>query len=407
MKEQETATTSKYLDYKAIEDLVVDNPDLERLEMLLDQFNMFEAIGAMWHEARHSDMLAFLLNPQQNHRLGDVFARRLLQRALKSGEARATPVTPIDLDVWDLDQLIVLRDSQRIDILMIDERHRMTIILDNRLTSSGTAQQLARAWEAVQQRYPGWDVLGIYLTPDREPPPDERYISLDYGEIGTLLDELVESRSATLETDVGIMIIHYIEMLRRHIVGESEITKLCRRIYGKHQRAFDLIYEHRLSRQKAIRNVTKLLIEQKQDLVLDHTQERYTGFGVLEWDVPTLMGGVAGSTGRPGRILVFEFDTWQDTLPLRLHIGPCSLDVRQRLLEMANANQPPFKVSEVTVPGNDWTTIFERTFLSPEFYEEASTDELAERIFQHWAEFLKNDLPRMSGILKEQSWIWR
>jgi hypothetical protein len=40
------------LDRKALETLVVDNPELERLEVLLDQFNIFEVIGATWQELR-------------------------------------------------------------------------------------------------------------------------------------------------------------------------------------------------------------------------------------------------------------------------------------------------------------------------------------------------------------------
>ena len=71
-------TTQLYeLDRKALEALVVDNPDLERLEALLDQFNIFEVIGATWQELRHSDFLTFLLDPQQNRGLGDAFLKRL------------------------------------------------------------------------------------------------------------------------------------------------------------------------------------------------------------------------------------------------------------------------------------------------------------------------------------------
>ena len=41
-------------DRKALEAFVVDNQELERLEDLLIQFNIFEAIGAVWQELRHS-----------------------------------------------------------------------------------------------------------------------------------------------------------------------------------------------------------------------------------------------------------------------------------------------------------------------------------------------------------------
>lgn len=403
---QETDRETYKEDYKAIENLVVDNPELERLEMLLDQFNMFEAIGATWQEGRHSDVLAFLLNPQQNHGLGDAFFKRLLQKAIAASYGTPLPVSTIDLDVWDCNQVIVLRGNQRIDILMLDERHRLAVILDNRLTESGNAFQMQRYWETVSTLYSGWNILGLYLTVDGEPPPDERYLPIDYNLTCTLIEKLVESRTATLGKDVDIMLSHYTEMLRRHIVGESEITRLCRRIYGKHQRAFDLIYEHRLGRQKVIRNVTRLLIEQKQGLVLDHSQERYTGFAVQEWDTPVLLSS-KDSGGRPGRALIFEFDTWQDTLPLRLYIASCPDDVRQKLLEMASATQPPFQVDPAPMPGADWIIIFERHFLETDFYEEASTDALAEKILENWADFLKNDLSNMDAVLKQQGWIWK
>lgn len=50
-----------------LEAFVVENPELEELEALLSQFNLFEAIGAVRMEVRHSDFLAFLLDPSQKH----------------------------------------------------------------------------------------------------------------------------------------------------------------------------------------------------------------------------------------------------------------------------------------------------------------------------------------------------
>jgi len=45
-----------------------------------------------WVEVRHSDFLACLLDPKQNHGISDVFLKGLLQSALR-GEANQT-VTP-------------------------------------------------------------------------------------------------------------------------------------------------------------------------------------------------------------------------------------------------------------------------------------------------------------------------
>ena len=66
-------------EYELLQKLVVDNSALERLESLITGFNIFEAIGAVRQEPRHSDFLAFLLDPGADHGLGDAFAKRLWQ----------------------------------------------------------------------------------------------------------------------------------------------------------------------------------------------------------------------------------------------------------------------------------------------------------------------------------------
>ncbi|HEY9655978.1 MAG TPA: PD-(D/E)XK nuclease family protein, partial [Crinalium sp.] len=70
----------------ALEKFIVDNHYLEKLESLLTQFNIFEAVGVTRQELRHSDFLAFLLNPSQTHQLGDRFLKRFLKRVLIEAE---------------------------------------------------------------------------------------------------------------------------------------------------------------------------------------------------------------------------------------------------------------------------------------------------------------------------------
>jgi hypothetical protein len=65
-----------------LENFIVDNEDLEELEAKLAEFNIFEAIGVVRQEIRHSNFLAFLLDPSQNHRLDDIFLKRFLKRVL-------------------------------------------------------------------------------------------------------------------------------------------------------------------------------------------------------------------------------------------------------------------------------------------------------------------------------------
>ena len=93
---------------KALTNFVVNNPDLERLEALLAEFNIFETIGAIKQELRHSDFLGFLLDPAGNHNLGDAFLKRLLKRML----ARTVnpPISAVEVDVMDLEGTLVRRE---------------------------------------------------------------------------------------------------------------------------------------------------------------------------------------------------------------------------------------------------------------------------------------------------------
>jgi hypothetical protein len=63
----------------ALEGFLVNNPDLERLEADVSRLNVFEAMGVVRHELRHSNFLAMLVDPRQTHGLGSIFAKRLLQ----------------------------------------------------------------------------------------------------------------------------------------------------------------------------------------------------------------------------------------------------------------------------------------------------------------------------------------
>lgn len=187
-------------DRKALESFVVNNPDLERLEALLDRFNIFEAVGLVRQEIRHSAFLAFLLNPRESHGLGDSFAKRLLQGAIMSAPDISAPVTPIELSLWDLGQMEVRLEWQHIDIFLLDERNRLAVIIENKIDTSEHFDQLQRYYETVNQQYPGYRIIGLYLTPAGDEPSHKNYLPLGYGLVCEVLDSLaqVEPRSQTL-----------------------------------------------------------------------------------------------------------------------------------------------------------------------------------------------------------------
>ena len=67
---------------KALEELLLDE-DFIILISKIGRLNVFNALQLQNQEIRHSNFLAWLLNPNESHKLGDAFLKELLQIVLK------------------------------------------------------------------------------------------------------------------------------------------------------------------------------------------------------------------------------------------------------------------------------------------------------------------------------------
>lgn len=381
---------------EALEELVVDNPDLERLESLVDEFNIFEAIGMYRQEIRHSFFLKFLLDPTQSHGIGDIFLKRLLQKVLTEARGASLPISLIDLDVWDLDDTEVRREWNSIDILALNATNKLAIIIENKVDSDEHSDQLNRYWSIVEQQYPGWNILGLFLTPDGGPPSDDRYLSVSYVTVADLIDALSISRASALGNDLRTLLAHYTKMLRIHIVSDSEIDKLCLRLYQRHQRALDLIFERRPDRQKIIQEHIEAMVKATPNFEVDKSTKTNILFIPRAWDVPALLTGIRWSN--KGRLMMFYFENRLEGVRLILQIGPGDSKMRRSLYDLANANKPPFTPSKNFSP--EWSRIFNKLIISKKMLEDADIADVQGEIKKAWEGFQSGDLPKIEQVLK-------
>jgi hypothetical protein len=379
-----------------LERFVVDNRDLERLESLLSQFNVFEAVGVVRQELRHSDFLAFMLDARQTHGLGDVFMRRLLQGAVQRGTATSSSISAIDLDVWDLTGAEVRREWHNIDILITDAANQLAVIIENKVDASEHSGQLNRYRKMIAHEHPGFRVLALFLTPDGEDPTDDAYIPIDYGLVCDVVERLRESRGPSLDPDIRTLMAHYTQMLRRHIVADSEIAELCRRIYQKHQRALDLIYEHRPDRLVEIQAYLQELIDHTQGIRGEYSVKSAIRFMPDAWDIPSLNQGLGWVP--TNRILLFEIGNAPNRLVIKLLIGPGPTEIRQRLFDFALNHQSLFNVSNKHLAPK-WSQVWNRTVLAAGAYETGDSSDLRRDLDRIWEQFTAFDLPRLTEAI--------
>ncbi|MBI5066936.1 MAG: PD-(D/E)XK nuclease family protein [Deltaproteobacteria bacterium] len=323
-----------------LERLIVGNEDLERLEQLLGEFNLFEALGVVRQEVRHSDFLRFLLDPSENHGLGDTMLKALLKRALQRHQHPELGV--IDIDVADLSESYAERERFAIDVLIHGDPAGIVIAIENKIGADEHSDQLRRYKESIRREYPSHKAVLLFLTPDGQDPSDPDWIALSYDDVLATTGSVSRARRSTLGGDVVTALTHYETMVRRHIVSESDVAELCRKLYRAHQKAFDLILEHRPDQQGDMREALERVIRSQPDFELDFCSKAFVRFFHRSWDQDQrLKTGTAWT--RSGRLLLFELQNKPDSVRLKLIIGPGDPAVRERLFDFAKTHKDPFK----------------------------------------------------------------
>jgi hypothetical protein len=388
-------------DRQALEQLVMDQ-DLEELENLLDEFNIFEVLGAVRVELRHSEFLAYLMNPQQNHGLGDDFVKKFLQKALVNIDQSSLAVSAIDVDVWGFDEIEIKREWNNIDILLLSDDHKFAVVIENKIYSNEHSNQLQRYRNIMEQNYPNWKTIYIFLTPEGDIPSDKNYIPVSYELVCSIIENIIETRKNSLGNDVRTIMQHYSTMLRRHILSNSKIQDLSRKIYKKHKVALDLIYENKPDTQLEMFDYLSEMIKETPNVILEYSTKSYIRFMPKEWDIPFLKEG--GSWVESGMILLFEFINQPNRLRMKLGIGPGPKETREVIFDMTE-QENGLKLPPRGGMGKDYGTIYMRDILSKDKYKDAFIDDLFLKVKTNWEEFLKTDFERIKSVVQRQDWF--
>ena len=384
-------------------DFVIDNPELERLEDIISDFNLFEVLNLQKQEIRHSNFLAWVLNPTQPHALGSYLLKRVLIKASsRGGSIGDNPISPIDVDVWDLSETLVLREENRIDILLLNEVEGFVCAIENKLDSQDHSQQLSRYRNLIEKKYPDFKRQYILLSPEGDPPKEEGeidyWVTMGYGEICEALEKAIEIRSHTMSGEVRSFIQHYTTMLRRHVLEDSEVQTLARKIYQRHQKAIELINEYKPDYILQIKEILEELVQAEKTLSLDHSSKSFIRFYSGEWDnYKSLLSG-RGQWTPSNRVLLFEAKNPGDSLRLSLLIGPGERSMREKIFEMSRQN-PAFNPRSREL-GQKWNTIFQKEILKKADLREPDLSLIEPKIRDAMASFFSEDLEKINLAIK-------
>jgi len=379
---------------RALGALVRDSGRLSVLADARSEFNLFEVIGAVSNELRHSNFLGFLLDPYGSHGLGTQFLQRFLIRAVAEASKPAS-ISVLELGGLDLSEATVEREAGQIDVLITDPDNRLVVVIENKIEAGETGNQLERYVQSIGARYPDYRKLFLFLTVEGDPPSDNRYLQLSHRVVAEVIEELLAERSQRLPPDIAIALSHYTRMMRRNYMEETELVRLAQEFYSRHKLALDYIYDHRPDRQGVISNVIRELVAGSQGFNLISATKSFIGFCPASWQAGGLF--VQDDEYRSLLMLGFRFDS--TGLNLKVSIRGKDDGIRRKLLEFARSRRDVFAPPGLKLW--DTTQIWQKPFLSQEDLREEPIEALKAKVDALWVEFKERDLGRLDAAVQE------
>ena len=178
--------------------------------------NIFEILKIQDMEIRHSDFLAWLMDKNENQKIGTRFIYEFLKLVYKD----------LDLikNLVNCDYKIIREFRQGLngriaDIFISFEKYKYIVVIENKVYSSESANQLKDYYWSIEKKFPnkdGYTKNYIYLTLKGQKPQIEQdqknWQSVSYGQILNILEKI--KTNSTKLSAVDWLVLNYIDVLK-------------------------------------------------------------------------------------------------------------------------------------------------------------------------------------------------
>lgn len=194
------ATKSRERDFKAFKSFINKANSIKKIDLMT--FNILKVLGVERREISHTYLISWLLNPEESHRLRDLFLTKFFS---------TLDLAYLNLKNVDISPFQHSPDgSSEVDIIIENEEFRA--IIENKITHMASNEQLKREIEKFDCG--NKEFIPIYLTPfkDFKDRPEEIKV-VTYTDIKNILESVLPHCS----NEVKILIDHYIKVLDKII----------------------------------------------------------------------------------------------------------------------------------------------------------------------------------------------
>ncbi len=329
---------------ESLSDLVKD-ANLELLEMHLAKPNIFSILKIEKAEIRHSNFLAWLLDPSGSHNLND----RVLKWFLKEvfSDQKIDWMDEFTIDGLSFHTMQIYREYKNIDLILVCDE--FVIAIENKILSTEHSNQLSRYEEIVKKDFNNKKHAFIYFTLYGDEPEKEEnasiYVNYSYIRFEAILSQIVNIYSDILPDKAFVYIQDYIEILRRFVMQDDKATLIAQEIYRNHKEAIDFIIESKPDRLLLIMPIALNVI--KKAGYIPGTQNK--GFArFLTPEINDIIPRDSINGWKNQELFLFEISMWSKNIVLKTVIAPGNENqrnaIREALLEIPKARNSQTKM---------------------------------------------------------------
>lgn len=219
-------------------------------------FNIFSVLKSEKKEKVHSDILAYFLNPNENHNIGDKFLKSFIHEIAQKNEVNMDILEIYNLDYNSFEVFTEIVNN--IDIFLINKKDKFIIVIENKIDSdvhdsnynNKIVSQLEKYKDFVDKEYSDYKkILYLLLSPNGKNTNENGWDSLSYSTIlyvfETILKEDISER-------VKFLMKNYEELLKTRIITDDAVKKLCQGVYDKHREAIEFILQNKDDERKLL-----------------------------------------------------------------------------------------------------------------------------------------------------------
>ena len=207
-------------------------------------FNIFEITGLGNQEIKHSNTLVWLFGDNE-HELKYQILERFLKFTLKNSNNTSESYENLEKYLKIQEKNIrVFRESDNIDLLVIDENSKFIITIENKVEADEGEEQLLNYRKFIDDKYKDFKRIYIFLTKDGRLPKDKSEQSQWLIMAGDSIERSLKNNNSPQKAN--IILSSYVDLLKRkNIMNNEKLQNLCEQIWNKYEKELQILINYK------------------------------------------------------------------------------------------------------------------------------------------------------------------